>query len=310
VLSLSPGDAVKRAAVKSTLAQARTAGTAAEDVEYVLRLIDVSTRGAREALAEDALRRFEKCFETKNWVEADRLGRQLLGDYADTSVVKSKTGLRDMVVSARAKGSPVREYTLVFQEGEAIYDANIEKYSGTVDCYLYKDWPNTTYNDYFKGHHDITILMMGPGWINPLIQFKVFQRQGGPLPDDADIVNATLSVYKTGAYDPMMEASACAVPWKIDEVTWNSAASNAPWKKPGGDASEYGTAKRKSKWDPGWCDFDVSESMRQGQKEGKMYGWFILATEQSNIVALASSKHSNAAWRPKLTLKVRTTAMK
>ena len=151
--------------------------------------------------------------------------------------------------------------------------------------------------------------MMATGWIMPLIRFAIFQKDGGPLPDDAEILSATLSVYKINAYGFALQAKRCTTSWKYEEVTWNSGSKGTAWYTPGGDASDQAASKTTSPWEPCWFDADVTEGLRQSQKEAKDFGWFLYC-DQNNIVNLASSRNKDQSLHPKLKIKVRTTAMK
>jgi len=163
-----------------------------------------------------------------------------------------------------------------------------------------------------------------------LVRFALTRREGGPLPDDIEILSARLSVSKTNGYAPYLVLRPLAADWSEAEVCWNSAARGRDWKTPGGDvtagpaaicdvagaharAGAPGSeAARKIWYGPWWCEFDVTDSLRAAVRQGRNFGWRMEAFgDQARApciprVNFAGRLHAkDKKLRPRLVLKVR-----
>jgi RNA polymerase sigma-70 factor (ECF subfamily) len=200
---------------------------------------------------------------------------------------------------------PRLEYTVTLQEGLAIPEAGVAKYAGTNDSHI------CGWQDYQDMVRAADSLWAGEsGHHSPLIGFAVFRHEGGPLADDAEIFQAILSLYKIDEYGPGLELCRVLRPWKAAEVTWNSASKDVRWSQPGGDCAGTPAAASQSQLRKEWCELDVTESLREAQKDHKNYGWSIRLIDDhrtpfSNIVHFCSSRYEDPALAPKLVLKVR-----
>jgi hypothetical protein len=67
-----------------------------------------------------------------------------------------------------------------------------------------------------------------------LYRFAIFAIEGGPVPNNATITSATLSLYKPHGPDAVMRAQRLTKPWTEMGSTWNSTGT-VNWTTPGGD---------------------------------------------------------------------------
>jgi hypothetical protein len=68
---------------------------------------------------------------------------------------------------------------------------------------------------------------------NALIRFAIFASEGGPVPNNATITSATLSLYKYSGPDAVMQASRVLKSWTELGATWNNTGAGTPWTVPG-----------------------------------------------------------------------------
>ena len=211
------------------------------------------------------------------------------------------------------QGAPIQTYEVSLQEGAAVKVLGGQAYSGTRMVTLYsfhgdkvqKNGPELNCNVGFK----------------ILIGFKLLKENGGILSEGAKILEAKLELYKTSSYAPYLELRRVVLPWEVGEVTWIAASEKRKWKVPGGDTDKESAVsldltskaeKAKKSWDPRWCSFDVTESLKAFVKSRKNTGWRLEAfgsktrSAHSNIVKFATGTHGEEfKFRPKLTLKFR-----
>src|SRR3989344_5777553 len=106
-----------------------------------------------------------------------------------------------------------------------------DNYSGCVDSYI-RGGSNKNKN---FGKQNDTLVYENPYFYRGLMRFNnIFEREGGPIPDDAVIVNATLTLYKQddkthrdiSFYQVLKN-------WSETEVTWNQAKNGVNWSEAG-----------------------------------------------------------------------------
>jgi hypothetical protein len=296
-LALSGAESVKTAkSVQADLAKARSLGVTEADVKYVSSILDATVKSSREAYAAETLARFEKSMQAKDWSEAEKYGRQLLAELSDTVEVQKKADLKDLVEGAARKSGPLREYTITLQQGQPVLQGRLDKYAGTSASDIY---PN------HAPEGAIQVAQVGEtGWCM-LIQFIMFTHDGGFLPDNTEILQANLVIYKLSAYPCNIELHNILKVWNANEVSWMLAAKGNPWTSPGGDFDSKVAARSYSDEKIGWCDFDVTESLRAAKKDNRNFGWQLKVNELTNILKFATGTNEDISRRPKLILKVR-----
>jgi hypothetical protein len=192
--------------------------------------------------------------------------------------------------------------TVVLQDG-------LNGYSGTRDTYLYNFWAN-----YNLG--TLTTMVEQGGYSVPLVRFAIFNREGGPVPDNATVTSAKLALYKTTYYNATFSASRLLCDWRETEVTWNLCRTGINWATGGaaGVGADYLSAADgvgSVGWDPGgWLEIDVLNGLAAMQTAAvPNYGWRILRIAGDNVNQKRFSTRNfmtNASQRPKLTISYTT----
>ena len=305
--------------VRAAVERAKKAGAAAEDVTYILDRLKIVEQGKREVSAGMAIMAFDKAFAAKKWKETADSGEKLLKDLTETEAFKAAPGLKEHIETAIRKASPVQEYSFTLQEGQPAPEIGLDKYAGSQSAPVY-GWP---------GHMDI-VQAAGPdlrcsGGFVDMVSFALLKSEGGPLPPETEILEARLHLYKNTAYSPYIELHRLLTAWKEREVSWNSATKTTRWTTPGGDLADAVAASldlskdSQKNWNPRWCDFDVTDALREALKDGKdgkNFGWRINVygnkahSDHGNILAFSSTTHPAAYQRPKLELKIRCPRLK
>src|SRR3990167_3843603 len=112
--------------------------------------------------------------------------------------------------------------TVVLQDG-------LVGYSGTADTYIYS-FPT---HDVLNFGNSAELRSSPVEKYNILARFKIFQSEGGPIPNHAVIIGAKLSLYKYTTYDSVFAAYRVKKDWLETEATWLRARQNLPWTKSG-----------------------------------------------------------------------------
>jgi len=156
-----------------------------------------------------------------------------------------------------------------------------------------------------------------------LLKFKIFNHEGGPVPDDAIITSANLTFYKNDPYSHVVSAYKLLKNWNEMEVSWNNASQNETWFTPGVD--EIGidrtqelinfTTRKCPVLTPNWCEdrtqdwnfssgfynYDITPLVSGYDSGETNYGWLFTQPSQGAL-RIASCDNSNLILRPKLTI--------
>jgi hypothetical protein len=154
-----------------------------------------------------------------------------------------------------------------------------------------------------------------------VMRFAIFAREGGPVPDNATVHSATLSLYKFNGPDTVIKASRLLKSFSESQATWNVAATGASWTTAGalGAGSDYlATADGQTAIgdatgctsapfpDTCWLNINVTSGLQAFAAGTPNFGWK-LAEVASSLPA--SHKNFNSkentffpALRPKLTV--------
>src|SRR5262249_30867836 len=143
--------------------------------------------------------------------------------------------------------------TMVLQRG-------VNGYTGVTDTYL-DTYLRTTVNG------GLRTMNLDRTSYTPLVHFAIFQSEGGPVPDGAVILSATLALYKQ-YYDGSLRLNALLKPWAEKEATWTNSETGVVWSVGGaaGAGSDYEStadAVVSPSFNPGWVSFDVSSRVQQ-----------------------------------------------
>ena len=173
-------------------------------------------------------------------------------------------------------------------------------YAGARDTYL-----NVWYANSSLGTSEL--LRDRPGQYQTLVRFDVFTDEGGVVPAGSQIQSATLSVYKSSAYNYVYELHRVLRDWQESEATWNQARIGVPWTQVGAaglgsDIAATADATGSAAWAAGWVDFDVTAAVQAIADGADNYGWKLVGVSgNGNTKQFHSSDYTgDPALRPKL----------
>ena len=181
--------------------------------------------------------------------------------------------------------------------------------------------PNAAVADlYLSSYHKTTNLGASTSvqdqreYYSTLLRFAIFQSEGGPVPDGAQIVSAQLSLYKYSTYDMVYGLHRVLQDWSESTATWNQRLPGQPWSTPGanGAGSDYmatADATTATLWAPEWIVFDLTASVAgmSSDTARNNYGWRLRSISgNANLKRIYSSEFSaDPALRPKLVISYR-----
>lgn len=221
------------------------------------------------------------------------------GQHSITAVATDNLGASAASASATIQVNPGGAGTLtaVLQEG-------LNSYSGTRDTYLYSYWP--TYN-----LGTLAMMVEQSGYAIPLVRFSIFNREGGPVPDNAVVTSAKLSLYKTSYYTTTFSANRLLCDWQETEVTWRLCRAGMAWTAAGAagaDADFVSVADGTGSvgFNPGtWLEIDVTSGLTAMQTGVPNYGWRISRSGGDNVNGKGFNTRNfttDISLRPKLTV--------
>lgn len=148
-------------------------------------------------------------------------------------------------------------------------------YSGTRDAYLSEFGASANY-----GAQDRLFDSNAASGLRSILKFAIFESEGGPVPDNATITSATLSLYKYSSYDYVYELRPLLVPWVENEVTWESSEAGVPWSGPGAtgvgiDLSADADSTTETAWPPEWVNFNVTAGITAVRDGRANHGWIL-----------------------------------
>jgi PKD repeat protein len=219
-------------------------------------------------------------------------------------------------ITVGSGGGPVVTKTLM--EG-------LEGYAGTTDAHLWSGQPNTNRDLVLslRTESDASCTWCDSG----VIRFAIFQSEGGPVPDGATILEATLSLYQFSGPDAVIKASRLLKSFHEQQVTWNVAASGSAWTTPGANSagSDYVAAADgqgqspnadaltcTSPADPStcWLNINVTSGVQAFAGGAANHGWKLAQVSSSipgNFKNFNTSENDKfPAYRPKLTVRYTT----
>jgi PKD repeat protein len=225
------------------------------------------------------------------------------GEFTATLTVTDTNGCQDTEQQTIAVGPPQGggQATVTLQEG-------LNSYSGSTDTWMWSGAADATYG----AEHDWQMRLNTT--TATLLRFPIFQADGGPVPDGATILSATLSVYKfNGATAGTYNARRLLRPWLESQATWNSAASGSAWAGAGAqgaaDVTADGEAQASMGTELGWLSYDVLAIVQAWSGGAANHGFRMrqVAGENQPHDFIAKDHPTQATLRPKLTISYTTT---
>jgi hypothetical protein len=185
--------------------------------------------------------------------------------------------------------------TVVLQRGS-------NGYTGSADTLL------SVYSKTANFGSNTTLINYAQDYIN-LFRFATFVSEGGPVPNGATILAATLEIYKD-VYNYVYELHPMLKPWSETQATYNVATTGNPWTAPGAngagtDYASFADAQFSAPWNAGWMSFDVTTRMQLiSQGASPNYGWRIVGLSgNNNTRKFYSSEYAvDPTLRPRLTV--------
>ena len=185
--------------------------------------------------------------------------------------------------------------TVVLQRG-------LNGYAGVADTFLDSQLQTTVRGSYTPLYLDVTKYL-------PLVRFAVFQSEGGPVPNTATILSATLSLDK-GLYNDTIRVNALLKPWVESQATWLNSQTGWRGRAPARAAGAPTIPRVRTRWSPHRTPRAGSTSTspiacRTGQRPGLANnGWRLSQTTSGyNPKTFYSSEYTpDATLRPKLTV--------
>jgi hypothetical protein len=149
-----------------------------------------------------------------------------------------------------------------------------------------------------------------------LFRFRIFQREGGPIPDGATINSARLALYKETPYNMVYSVHRLLRDWSEEAATWQQRFPGQPWTVPGasGSGTDYAAvadAQASVGWDPGWVEFNVTSAVQQMSAGQPNWGWRFLPVSGylSGLKRFPSREfQTTPGLRPKLTVSYSVTS--
>jgi hypothetical protein len=197
--------------------------------------------------------------------------------------------------------------TITLQDG-------LNTYAGTIDNWIV----NNSGADINRGDNVNVAIRSTSNY--GIYRFAIFANEGGPLPNNAVITSATLSLYKAYGPDGVMRAQRLTKAWTEMGSTWNSTGTQ-PWTTPGGDVvgtpdgtgsvpdAEANNCADGIGHEICWLHINVTTGVQAfAANPGTNFGWRVSAVSSSEEFTpknFNSRNISNPAiiqYRPKLTI--------
>lgn len=188
--------------------------------------------------------------------------------------------------------------------GVAVLQNGRDGYTGTRDAHLASNAKNINYGS-------APSLIDVYSYYAMIARFAIFQREGGPVPDQAQITSADLELYKSTAYSPTLSAHRLLCDWQELQATWNACRTGVPWAIAGanGIGTDYlaiADGSGAASWSPGWVKIDVSKGLQAMQAGAPNYGWRVRRSAGDDINTkryYSRDFNTDVSLRPKLTIR-------
>lgn len=220
------------------------------------------------------------------------IGSHVLSAIAYDNLSASGTSTPVNIQVVQASGN-----VLVLQDGQT-------GYTGTRDTYLSRAAAGSNYGT-------AASLIDSSNYYAMMLRFAIFNREGGPVPNNAIIQSAQLELYKSSFYSSTLSAYRLRCDWLEIQANWTACRNGVPWVMAGalGAGTDYvaqADGSGTGAWDPGWVSIDVTKGLLAMQAGEPNFGWRLRRTAGDDINTKRYITREYAAvvgQRPKLTVR-------
>ncbi len=187
--------------------------------------------------------------------------------------------------------------------------SGVNGYAGMIDSYISSSSPTNTAGGVGVGLTETYNASSGTDSRTALVRFPIFAAEGGPVPNGATIVSASLSLYQYSTATLNLGAHRLLHTWVETANSWNESAAGVPWLSAGANASggDYVGLADGMATTPtaaGWVNLDVTSGVQAFAGGTTNYGWRLRGsgalTGQSSFRSREYT--TDITQRPKLTI--------
>jgi hypothetical protein len=223
------------------------------------------------------------------------------GDFTFTAKVTDSQGNSDQKEFTLRIQPEALEFTMELQNG-------LNGYDGCEDT-LIDGYYSATRDTNYGNRETLTSSYGITEWYTKrgLIKFKIFEREGGLLPNDAVITKAELTLYKADDYGShLVSAYRLLKDWKELEATWNNASATEAWSTPGAGEEGVDRSAKLTEFTAagaiGFQTFDITPLVEGYDQGVENKGWLFTQPTQMSLIVPSSEYTEDPLKRPKLTL--------
>jgi FecR protein len=187
---------------------------------------------------------------------------------------------------------------------QVVLRQGLDGYQGTDDAHIY-GW-SESHKKFNYGDKEEMYLREGAEWFRGLIRFKIFNREGGPIPDDVEIVSARMVLNQLVGYSFRLKVNRLLRNWREDQVTFVQACDGLPWHQPGAYAKGQDVASRLDtdvfvERERKNIECNLTQALRSMALKNQNNGWLLeIESAVANIKKIASSECPTVSQRPKM----------
>jgi hypothetical protein len=200
-----------------------------------------------------------------------------------------------LAVLLAACGVTLAQTTVTLQQG-------LNGYAGTADTRLMNE-------DSLDGGAS-SFAIINESSTSMAVRFKIFEAEGGPVPNGATIHSASLSLYKYDGPGSSFKASRFLKSWTEAGARWSSTGTTPGWDQAGamsagGDYRAAFDGESTVGASPGWLTLNVTDGVKAFAAGSANNGWKVADNSGTNGGTpryFRSREHATQAERPQLTI--------
>jgi PKD repeat protein len=218
-----------------------------------------------------------------------------VGQFTATLMVTDSNGCQSQPDTETITVTDTTGTTEILQDG-------LNGYAGTTDTHGLSDAPGSNFGD-----RDEWSIGYNPNRFLPLMRFRIFVSEGGPVPNGATITSATLTLTKTDGQDGVLEVRRLLRDWHELQANWTQAANGASWQVAGAlgaaDIAAAADGQATIGAAAGTYNINVTASVQAFASGAPNYGWrFNQLSGSNSIKDFRSREYATPSVRPKLTV--------